>query len=507
MKLSLKNERPHFSLRKKLLLFFVAFFCLMLLTALYIALAHRGTASLLDDMLAENEALEAAGEKLNLLDYHTANYLNTGSSENYDLYRETAADLAALTEEADVSTLVEFEPLLKGVLQSSEDLIEGVQTNSLTEPGLQEEYQQFSRQIDITTRYLNNAVNANNRQANRIYAASWDLVNRMERSGLLMAATLALFSLIFLYLFSENIIRPLYSIIDQSRQLAEGNFALSPIEVDTRDELSYIARAFNMMTAELEALFTELQEKLAVERELQQKEVENLKMKNLLKEAELKKLQSQINPHFLFNTLNSISQLAVLEDADRTGEMITKVAEHFRRNLRRSEELITVEEELRSVHLYCDILHTRFGEGIEFSFDYEDDVLDEQIPPLTIQPLVENAFLHGIKEAGSGSGHIEITIRRRQQQCQQDENQNGDDREKWLEITVRDDGSGMEQKLVEEILQEEKIGGLSNIKERLRLFYQRDDLLDIETFPGRGTRVMILIPPAVERPELTEEEK
>ncbi len=471
----IKQEGPFISLRSKLLLFFIAFFCLMVLTAAYIALAHRGTAELMDNMLAENEKLETAAEEINLLHYHTTNYLNSRNREDYQLYRETVQKLQRLYTGEEVETVAEFSPLIAGFIEKSEQLVERAER----EENYQIQYEKFTERSDILISYLNQAINANNRQANSIYADSWNLINQMERYGITMALFLGLFSLLFLYLFSENITRPLDKIIDRSQKLAEGDFSLPPVEVETRDELNHIARAYNMMTAELEALFTELQEKLEVERQLQQKQVENLKMKNLLKEAELKKLQSQINPHFLFNTLNSISQLAVIEDADRTGEMITKVAEHFRRNLKRSEELITVEEELQSVHLYCDILKTRFGENIQFNFIYEDKILQQEIPPLTIQPLVENAFLHGIKKSGSSSGLIEVEL------SQQKE---------WLKIKVQDDGSGMDKELVGKILQEEEPGGLSNIKERLRLFYQRDDLLEIEGIPGRGTKVTIYIP-------------
>ncbi len=477
-----------FSLRQKLLLFFVAFFCLMLLTAGYIALAHRGTADLLNTLLEENETLEKAAEKLHLLEHHTTNYLNTVSPENYELYRENYQELAELRDSGEVTTLTEFNELIGGILNNSEELV----TRAENDQGYQQKYQNFIGQINIASRYLNNVINDNNRQANQIYAQSWSLINQMERYGLMMAALLALFSLIFLYIFTENITRPLYKIIDQSRKLAEGNFSLSPVQVETRDELNFIARAFNLMTAELEALFTELQEKLSLERELQQKQVENLRMKNLVKEAELKKLQSQINPHFLFNTLNSISQLAVLEDADRTGEMITKVAEHFRRNLKRAEELITVEEELESVQLYCDILKTRFGDTIEFEINYKDEVLLEEIPPLTIQPLVENAFVHGIKKSGSSAGRINITLEKKKG---------------WLKIEVQDDGSGMKQELVDKILQQEEIGGLSNIRERLRLFYQRDDLLEIRGAAGEGTLVSIHIPLTGETNRSAGEEK
>jgi len=477
-----------FSLRRKLLFFFVAFFCLMLLTAGYIALAHRGTADLLDTLLGENETLEEAGDKLHLLEHYTTNYLNSASQENYELYRQSYQNLEELKTAGEVNSVTEFKELIAGILAASEGLIE----QRDNEQDYQEKYQVFTGQIDITSRYLNNVINDNNRQANQIYAQSWDLINQMERYGLLMAAVLALFSMAFLYIFTENITRPLYRIIAQSRELAEGNFSLSPIQVETRDELNFIARAFNLMTAELEALFTELQEKLALERELQQKQVENLKMKNLVKEAELKKLQSQINPHFLFNTLNSISQLAVLEDADRTGEMITKVAQHFRRNLKRTKELITVAEELESVHLYCDILKTRFGDTIEFDFNYQKEVLQEKIPPLTIQPLVENAFVHGIKKGGNSTGRITVTLKQQQD---------------WLLIEVQDDGSGMEEELVERIFQREEIGGLSNIRERLRLFYQRDDLLNIKGAAGEGTRVTIDIPLTARAASPTAEEE
>ncbi len=485
-----KNSRElRFTLRKKLLIFFALFFCLMLMISVYVALAHRGTATLTDRMMVENELLERTGEKLNLLEHHTTSYLNRRTEESHESYREIETELLELKETEKSETVSEFDAILSGLIAESRELIEMAEADE----DYHRAYTRFRERIDITTRYLTEAINSNNRQANRIYAASSDLVSRIENYGIGMAALLAGFSLIFLYLFSRSITGPLYRIIARSRRLAEGDFAVEPVRVDTSDELSFIARAFNRMMAELETLFNRLEEKLEVERELQQKQVENLRMKNLLKEAELKKLQSQMNPHFLFNTLNSISQLAVLEEADRTGRMITRLAEHFRRNLKRSEKLIPVKEELKSVDLYCDILRTRFGENIEFNFDYDRTVLSNLIPPLTIQPLVENAFVHGVKKSSGRSGRIDVIIERPQDRAKKNE---GKDEEGWLRITVKDDGAGMGAELIESIQQEEKIGGLSNIKERLRLFYQRDDLLTIAASPGSGTEIVIDIPPA-----------
>ncbi|HHW54816.1 MAG: PocR ligand-binding domain-containing protein [bacterium] len=210
-------------------------------------------------------------------------------------------------------------------------------------------------------------------------------------------------------------------------------------------------------------------------------------LERALKEAELMVLQSQINPHFLFNTLNAISRLALLEGADRTQEVVYALAELLRGSLRKAGQLAPLREELSYVHNYLLIQQTRYPDRLKVEFDVEEDCLQSEIPLLTLQPLVENAIVHGLepKEAG---GTLWLRIMRLGDQVQ---------------IEIIDDGLGMPEDVVEEIkkLDRTRTGrchvtglGVNNVVKRLQYHFGDEFQWQIQSEIGQGTHITIYLP-------------
>ena len=146
-----------------------------------------------------------------------------------------------------------------------------------------------------------------------------------------------------------------------------------------------------------------------------------------LKEAQLKYLQAQINPHFLFNSLNAGAQLAMMGDADNTGIFLEKMADFFRYNVRKMEEDAMLWEEIGAVDNYIYILNVRFAGDITYIKEVDEGIDNIRIPSMILQPLVENAVQHGIHDCME-TGWIRMEIHR-----------NGE----MLDVTVRDNGAGM----------------------------------------------------------------
>ncbi|MCR5773838.1 MAG: histidine kinase [Lachnospiraceae bacterium] len=212
-----------------------------------------------------------------------------------------------------------------------------------------------------------------------------------------------------------------------------------------------------------------------------------LMMQNHLKEAQLRFLQSQINPHFLFNCLNAGVQLAEMEDDERTSVFLERMADFFRYNVKKGNEESTIREEVEMVNNYIYILNVRFAGEIDFKTDIDDSVLDCHMPSMILQPIVENSVNHGIRGQEADSS-IFLTVR-----------DGGDD----IEIIVRDTGTGMTEEQINSIF--EKSGnisesgstgiGMDNVISRLRLFFDRDDVLEIYSEGlDKGTSVSIRIP-------------
>ncbi|MDI4647147.1 cache domain-containing sensor histidine kinase [Cohnella hashimotonis] len=221
---------------------------------------------------------------------------------------------------------------------------------------------------------------------------------------------------------------------------------------------------------------------------------EAYRSKMLEREAELRALQAQINPHFLYNTLDTINWLAISRDADDISHMIESLSDYFRLSLNKGKDHVCVADELELASVYLEIQQNRFPSTFEFAIETEPEASACLIPKLTLQPIVENALLHGIRKNKGKTGTIRI--------CAQ---LNGDE----LEIAVSDDGIGMEERLAASLLSESRPSersegggssyGLYNVNERIKLMAGYEYGLAVRSRPGEGTVVTIRLKAAVER--------
>lgn len=200
---------------------------------------------------------------------------------------------------------------------------------------------------------------------------------------------------------------------------------------------------------------------------------------NAQRQAEYRALQSQISPHFLFNTLNSISQMAVLEGAEQAPEAIYSLAKLLRRSMKQSVGLVPLQEELGFVQEYMRIKQLLGRENIHYYEELEPGTEELLLPAFTIQPLVENAVNHGLEPKASG-GTVSVTASRE-----------GD----HILLCVTDDGTGFDPDVVKPRAGGEMSGiGIVNVLERLRLFYGQNFENDVCSAPGEGTTILFKIP-------------
>lgn len=297
----------------------------------------------------------------------------------------------------------------------------------------------------------------------------------------LFTAAFLLSTLLALWI-SGGITKPISLLSEAAKEISKGNLAGEDIKVTTKDELKPLTETFNQMRSNLRQLVTEIKQKSELDK--------------LLKELELRSLQNQINPHFLFNTLNTVSKMAYLEEAEQTSRLIEAVAAILRYNLSDFDKASTLREEVRIVQEYFYIQQTRFGERITFDTDIEDECLDIEIPSLILQPLIENAFMHGV-ESYEENGVISLHIYRQ------------NDR---IYVEVIDNGAGMDEPVKRRLLkyvecpdqedgyEAEKLKshsngiGVKNVIRRLQLFYQRNDIVEIYSKPMHGTNFRLTIP-------------
>lgn len=300
---------------------------------------------------------------------------------------------------------------------------------------------------------------------------------------LVISAALGAFAL----LFSRSVTRPLEVLAIAAQRLSHGDFEAPPVALPTSRELHTVAEAFNTMSAGIRSLVQDLQDKHSLELQLRQKELDNISMKHSLREAQLVALQSQMNPHFLFNTLNSAARTARTESAARSEELIRGLSLVLRYILRNPRRSVSVAEELEVAEQYLTLQRVRFGSRLTVRISADAAVRDAQMPPLILQPLVENAVIYGIEPQETG-GTVEINATADTDCC--------------LKVDIRDNGAGMPQELVDHLLcgrQESESDGTSgigvfNVRNRLNLFFGSRHSFTIASAPGEGTCVTLRLP-------------
>ncbi|CAN7388579.1 histidine kinase [Paenibacillus sp. LjRoot153] len=238
---------------------------------------------------------------------------------------------------------------------------------------------------------------------------------------------------------------------------------LRKLDIEPRDdEMGRLVSSYNYMINSVQELLQE-QYRLGQEK----------------KGAELKALQSQINPHFLYNTLDMLNWMAQREERDNIQQVVYALSDYYKLILNKGEDLVTLKDELRMCRIYVDIQQRRFRGRITFAIEVEEELLDCLLPKITLQPLVENAIVHGITEKPDGKGTVTIKATMKDQR---------------LLLSIEDDGIGLNNDLSERPGYHGSGYGVKNIEKRLELYFGESQCMRFESGSGTGTRVTIDVP-------------
>jgi sensor histidine kinase YesM len=419
-------------------------------------------------------------------------YLNTKSSQALEDYYRYEQDYRTLIEELnDRNVDSEIKMLEKNIRRMSESFLEQTDQTVQAKRGrniekYRESYEKETRLFDYINSYIYTLNNLKFRQNSSNYQTLLQAMDILEEASMVIMVIgfcLAAIATIFLV---RDMIRPLMALSATAHEVARGNLEVPQLPVVYDDEIGIVTNGFNQMLGSIRDYIDKLKD--SMEKEALMKEQELL-METHLKEAQLKFLQAQINPHFLFNSLNAGMQLAILEDAEKTTVFLERMADFFRYNVRKVGNDTTLMEEIELVDTYIYILNVRFAGDIKYQKNVDRDVGNVRVPSMILQPLVENAVQHGIHDCLE-DGWIHLEVHR--------ENS-------WLRISVSDNGEGMSHEKIEAIMEGRTAAGedsenrtgiaLDNVFHRLQLYYNRDNLLRVESEgEGMGTVVTILLP-------------
>ncbi|MBU3112197.1 sensor histidine kinase [Clostridium lacusfryxellense] len=291
-----------------------------------------------------------------------------------------------------------------------------------------------------------------------------------------------LISFIYTMLVSRDLNNTIGRLKTYAELLTDAKWEIPDLKDQKYDELNSLAKAFDKMKHSIRKFIEEINEKIEIENNYHEEKLKSTQKDKLIKETQLSALQSQMDPHFLFNTLNTISRMAMFEDANQTVKLIEATSKILRYNLDCKDKMVKLKEEMYMIKAYVIIQETRFQDQMSFMFDIEQNLDSVKVPPMLIQPIVENAIVHGLKEMDNG-GIINITINKKNN---------------FIYITIKDNGIGMDDEKINALFSEVKSKstglGVFNVKKRLELYFNRNDLIEIHSQIGEGTQVIISIP-------------
>lgn len=446
----------------------------------------------MDTVYSSNVDLTDLSASLENVQQALYSYLSVKTSDSLENYYRCEQDYRYLLE--NLSSQISSNPtklLERNIRQMSETYL------SLTGEGVAakrgrnvEKYKEIYDQSQELYGYINSYIYQLNSQQFRNNSSSYQALREalryLEISSLVLMAVMMGIGALVLFAITKGMIEPLANLAEIAHLVGQGNFDVKMTKTDSLDEVGVVTRAFNTMVESLGEYVVRTKESMEKEQQMMEKE---LLMKNHLKEAQLKYLQSQINPHFLFNSLNAGVQLAMMEDAEKTCIFVEKMADFFRYNVKKGLEDASLGEELTAVENYIYILNVWFAGDIHFTKKVDESIMECRVPSMILQPLVENAVNHGIRNIDwEGKILLEIT-----------------GLEDNILIRVKDNGKGMSEERIREVLdgcmedtgeQSDSTGvGMNNVISRLELYYDKKNLVEINS-PGEnmGTEIILTLP-------------
>ncbi len=279
-------------------------------------------------------------------------------------------------------------------------------------------------------------------------------------------------------LFFRRLIASIKRLRDAADEISHRNFEGPDVPDDEYEEINVVGHTFNDMKHTIREMIAEINRNFEVRERLSEQMLENEKQKRRLAESKMKELQMQINPHFLFNTLSLVIRSVQLDEKETAVMLIKATSRILRSSIETQALTIPLDDEIELLESYLYIQRVHCRGRISLELDVKKSYMGEdiQVPPLIIQPLVENAIMHGLENV-TENGHVSIIIVEKQD---------------YIETSVSDNGCGLDDQILEDLKAKKAMKriGLRNVMERLELLYRRDDAMNIQTGPD-GTQITI----------------
>ena len=484
--------------RTKLIAFFLLATAITAMVGLY---NYQSSRILMRDMTAllnRTQDLSTLYNEIDQIQFYLEDYLSSRSSDSlmsfYDYSNSISEHNASMQDEAEYTDRGIKIKNLAGMVRHYLKILDStvIAKRNRKIDVYTSGYQEAVKEYTYIGNYIEKMMSTDLTDSAQKYIEIQKEIDRSSAINYTMFGISVILITVIIILFSFEVTKPLSKLVSYAKEVSDGNFDVEVTEDKTSSEINILYRAFSRMTVSIREYVNEMKEKQRLERTLTEEKLNNLKMKSALHEAELMALQSQVNPHFIFNTINIGAKVAMLQGDNVTCEYLENFADIFRYNLKGLDYNATLSEEIANVEAYMNLLITRFGSFIDFQLDFpeEEGVRNFILPRMTLQPLMENAYIHGVSKL-EGGGIIRLVVKRER---------------KRLYITISNTGEEIPRETVKLILNRkykkknntEKRGhttgiGIDNVLNRLRLFYEEKDVMDI-TYTDGMTIVILMLP-------------
>ncbi len=491
---ALRRKWNDASVRSKLLVAFIIPTLLILVVNIYMYVSINKMIARVDEIYVGNVSLNNLSEDLTFMQNSMKDYLESKATsalnDYYTAEQNYRNGLASLDLKNSGSAVYAMQ---ENIINQSENYLQVAGDTITAKRGRNvEKYKAtYEKTMDMYSDLQTCIYALNNTQFKKNtsdYSILLSSLRSMEMITMVILIIIGAVNVTVVFLMTKSMMLPLMDLSEAANEVAEGNFSVDIEAGEGGDEISIVSKAFKQMLESIQRYIDQIRD--SVLRESQLKEHE-LVMENRMKEVQLRSLQAQINPHFLFNTLNAGEQLAMMEGADRTTEFIENMADFFRYNIKKIDNDASIAEEIALVDKYVYILNVRFTGEIHYSKDIDEEVTEVRIPSMVLQPIVENAVNYGIRDI-DWEGHIDLKVYK----------ENGN-----VLLSIKDNGVGMSAEQIDRILSGEAVGevsadhaasngiGLGNVIERLQIFTGSRDVMEIHSEgKNKGTEFVIKVP-------------
>ncbi len=465
-------------IRTKLLIYFATILLLIVILFFVREQSNQKVVELYDENVEHLFLLNQITKKTNETFQSLQIYVYEPLPENLAFYQEDKQQMLQLQQEFNVKEKEgipknNFINMMISFLEQSDQTVEGVKKQDI------QQYSMYLHEAEKTSSYIHEKtfelINKELTNYQELSLLINEKIVNTKMMGTAIILSIIILSILFALWFSNGITRTIRRLTLAAQEISAGRYFGEDVVVSRKDELWFLTKTFNEMKINIIESVSEIEEKA--------------RLAQLLKEMELKSLQNQINPHFLFNTLNTISKISYIEGAERTSDLISSVSTLLRYNIGNLDRQTMLKDEVKIVKEYFFIQKTRFGDRVEFIQNIDPACLSTPLPCLTLQPIIENAFMHGIEDMAEGA-KIELQIY-----------QEND----MVCIDIKDNGVGMDQQTIDRLLgssdeaevfsSSKESGhstgiGMRNVINRLKLF-NKDCQINITSTIGKGTTVSI----------------